>query len=172
MGNLVRKNLAEEREIPLAQSAGGKNCYKVDCSQGRATSYGVCQHIVKAYVRKDLRGFEECKNSIEGRDCMAAKMMTKERREGRCLWYDEYVPPAKKAEEEKSVIATDSEEGQISLDQNIKSLITSRKRKSVKKTVEPAPVIPERNDMAELVTKMSQEERAQEALGSSNERRS
>lgn len=171
MGNLVARNLALERDIPLSKSCGGINNYRVPCKRGVPSSYGVCQNVVKAFVKNRLNGFDDCKAMIKDRTCVAMKMMAKERKEGKCLWYDEYIPPSARiietVELPVTAVSRKSEGFKRGWDlagRKSKSPVTNKKTvKAVKKTKVTKEATKSGNDLADLVNKMTSEEQAKKA---------
>ncbi|PSU05411.1 hypothetical protein C9I92_21730 [Photobacterium ganghwense] len=95
MGQLVISKEAKEKVIPLSKSRSGCNMHSFSCeSTGRIANYVVCQHTVLAFKDKRLgaNSFVDCQGCIGSSKCLAVRMMIAERKAGRALFYEEYVP--------------------------------------------------------------------------------
>lgn len=86
-----------KRKIPLSMT--GDNLYSFRCDPtDRICNYTVCQHTVWAYKKSTLKGFADCKQAIDKRECPAIKMMLAEREAGKSLYFESYAALVKERE--------------------------------------------------------------------------
>ncbi|WP_415721658.1 hypothetical protein [Photobacterium ganghwense] len=76
-------------------------------STGRIANYVVCQHTVMAFKEKRLgaNSFVDCQGCIGSSKCLAVRMMIAERKAGRALFYEEYVPKTVEVDVQPVVIS-------------------------------------------------------------------